>query len=470
MVMAATSKARYAWLAACVAGWFAACSGSSSTGDTPDPGPGAGGVAGDAAGGTAGHAGQGAGAGSAGKDGGPLPEASDGSSGQEGGGDADGCTGQPEVCDGKDNNCDGNIDEGNPGGGGACDTGQSGLCKAGVLHCGAGGLTCTPLNVPKAEVCNGVDDDCDGEIDDGTIAGVGELCVVPGQPTGTPCGLSKVTCEAGKPACKQTFFASPEVCNGQDDDCNGTQDDAAAVNNQPCDTGLAGICAQGTSSCVNGVGSCSGPIQPGDETETCNGKDDNCDGQLDEMDVAADCGAKMPGAQQVAQWQCSQGACGIAQCEVGTSNANGVVADGCECGVGTWPPDCASAAVVAVPLGTGPTNPVLLTGGIPSSSGSAWFQVVFAKPALGTPYHFWISLTDSHGGEFKMNVRTDCTTMGTCSDDTGDDVATWETTTKYVPGNGCCADNEDASHVLVEVVRANTQSTCNSFTVRLQNY
>ena len=37
-----------------------------------------------------------------------------------------------EVCDGADNNCSGAPDEGNPGGGGACSTGQQGVCAPGT--------------------------------------------------------------------------------------------------------------------------------------------------------------------------------------------------------------------------------------------------------------------------------------------------------------------------------------------------
>jgi hypothetical protein len=71
-----------------------------------------------------------------------------------------------EICDGLDNDCDGVNDDGNPGGGGACATGLQGPCATGALLCAAGSLGCSQTVFPGQEVCNAVDDDCDGTPDD----------------------------------------------------------------------------------------------------------------------------------------------------------------------------------------------------------------------------------------------------------------------------------------------------------------
>ena len=83
-----------------------------------------------------------------------------------------------ERCDGLDNDCDNRRDEGNPGGGGTCNTGLQGTCASGVLSCqenGPGFLQCNGP-VPQAETCAnmGADNDCDGQIDD--VPNLGSVC------------------------------------------------------------------------------------------------------------------------------------------------------------------------------------------------------------------------------------------------------------------------------------------------------
>lgn len=68
--------------------------------------------------------------------------------------------------------CDGGYDEGNPGGGAACSTGLPGICAAGTSTCQNGTLVCVQNQQPVSEICgNGLDDDCDGQVDDGCPGG-----------------------------------------------------------------------------------------------------------------------------------------------------------------------------------------------------------------------------------------------------------------------------------------------------------
>jgi len=84
---------------------------------------------------------------------------------------SEGCVGQvtpsSEDCNGKDDDCDGQTDEGDPGSGNSCDSGKPGICKDGTTSCQNGKLACLQDQQAQPEICgNGLDDDCNGKIDD----------------------------------------------------------------------------------------------------------------------------------------------------------------------------------------------------------------------------------------------------------------------------------------------------------------
>lgn len=108
---------------------------------------------------------------------------------------------QKERCDGQDNDCDGTIDEGNPDAGAACDTGKKGICKAGTQTCTAGKLVCTQTNQPVTEVCDLKDNNCDGTVDNITPA----TCY---SSSGSTCVRGVFTCSAGKQVCSNTSTLS----------------------------------------------------------------------------------------------------------------------------------------------------------------------------------------------------------------------------------------------------------------------
>ena len=193
-------------------------------------------------------------------------------------GESDDCVPQQEVCNGMDDDCDGVVDNGNPGGGEACDSGLLGVCAAGETVCEGGEIVCDPLVEPQSETCNGMDDDCDGVADNGNPGG-GMACN-----TGLlgVCGPGTTQCASGQVDCVANQQPSPEVCNGLDDNCNGQIDEGNPGGGAACNTGLLGICAAGTMTCSGGSLVCQQNNQALPQEICGNGLDDNCNGQVDE--------------------------------------------------------------------------------------------------------------------------------------------------------------------------------------------
>ena len=124
-------------------------------------------------------------------------------------------------------------------------------------------LAAAPSCVPATEVCDGQDNDCDSEIDEG----LGTLSCGVGA-----CAQTVNACQNGTPQTCTPGTPTAEVCDGQDNSCNGQIDEGLGT--LSCGVGA---CARTVNACQNGASQTCTPGAP--VAEICgDGIDQDCNG------------------------------------------------------------------------------------------------------------------------------------------------------------------------------------------------
>ena len=196
-------------------------------------------------------------------------ENKDGGSDPDGAGIIDGSTGPdacgvPERCNGVDDDCDGSMDEDFPEKGMDCDGPDADLCTEGTFVCGPDGTItiCNDTTGDTPELCDGlnVDDDCDGMPDQDEFM-LGDACDSTGD--ADLCTDGSLVCNtAGTDSqCNDTVPDLVETCNGANDDCDGATDEGTCSAGVRCDGAAGCQCdtSSGCNGCCTGAEACVNP-------------------------------------------------------------------------------------------------------------------------------------------------------------------------------------------------------------------
>jgi len=367
--------------------------------------------------------------------------------------------GNPEICDGKDNDCNGSADY--PGGEVDVDNDKSWSCE----DCNDNDKNNYPGNT---EVCDGKDNDCKNGADF-----PGESVNADGDPV--PACLD---CDDNDPA---RYPGNPEICDGKDNDCNPATFATGGETDKDGDGSPA--CAD----CNDNDKS----MFPGN-AEICDGKDNNCNVVIDQSEVPIN--ILCPNGTNVQASTCNGAlGCAIQSCANNYYDVNGTFADGCECQA--QPPvlqgTACGSAISQGTLADVSAAAVTVQGNVPVAGREIWYSFIATDDVdtAGDEFHVSIRLLTNPGNLYRMEVyRNGCPGSGGTQLSSGEAQTTdWrvdfpttsagcsggplpcgqgDCTATPVPGKNTCANDGATFYVKIYSIGA---ASCGLFNLELSN-
>jgi Putative metal-binding motif len=420
--------------------------------------------------------------------------------------------GAPEICDGKDDNCNGSADY--PGGEGDADGDGHPACA----DCNDNDASMYPGNTEK---CDGKDNDCNGSAD---FAG--------GEQDGDKDGvIACMDCDDADPS---NFPGNSEKCDGKDNNCNGVADadPAHEVDNDgdgsrscaDCDDNDPNNFPTNTEKCDGKDNNCNGvadadpahevdkdgdgslscadcndndpTIFPGN-TEKCDAKDNNCNNLIDEDPAYILC----PSPPNASVTACMGAVgCVIQTCSTDWYNTNGTFSDGCECHASPAPVlgngDTCANAINEGTLADNLAATKTVTGNMPDANRVLWYTFngsddadtvadeyhvdvrflsgspsgmrmdVYRKGCPGTAGAVQIANTEAANTSWYTDFASTSTGCGGTPAPCGEGNCAGTTPATSQPGKNLCLDDSAPYYVKVYTVGA---ATCSTFSLEMSN-